>query len=123
MTALFTFDGYELSIEDDGLTCYAFLHKDGKQVGFVWMYNRQAVPLGMTLRRGNPVPNPEPYSSSQPLAVADSDSDFEATCAVRDGTFECAIYVKGILTSVVGDGDNPGWSRNAALDGPAALAL
>ncbi|MEQ1823298.1 MAG: hypothetical protein ABL949_12370 [Fimbriimonadaceae bacterium] len=115
--------GVTIAIESDDRCCYAYYTSAGNITGFVWLYNLGLNPMVIEGRSGNAVCNPNEYCKVPPISVGLVPDDFKGIWRERDGVLECAIYVRDKLTAVVGDGDQPGWCRNASVDGPFALTL
>jgi hypothetical protein len=115
--------GVALVIESDEQCCYAYYLSGGRVTGFVWLYNLGHLSDSLERKGDHGVCNPKKFCKVPPIAVGQVPEDFQSIWQERNGVLECAIYVCEKLTAVVGDGDQPGWCRNATVDGPFAFAL
>jgi hypothetical protein len=108
-------------LEDDGEVAYAYLFKNGRIVGDVWLYNVGDAPPTVNWhdRDSMPFRNPEQYclpndlprlTSSTPVSVQWSETDV-------------MIFIDGLACARMEEGSKPGWSRTARIEGPLAKPL
>jgi hypothetical protein len=117
--------GWEVIIEDDGEVCYAYLRHNEKIVSDAWLYNvapTPELPPWKDRSRRPPFLNPRQYVVEFPtIRRILKDDDWRLNWRQEDSTAE--IYVDGALIALLREGAKPGWSIDAASDGPCAKVL
>lgn len=120
------FNDYVLTFDDDGRVAYAYLKRDGRIVGDVWIYNRREAPERpeWSDRSKAPFANPAAHTLAEgrPTAPVGPD-DVRVEWGREDGRQTAYIQLCGDLVAVVGEGDKPGRCKFAAKDGPLARRL
>ena len=118
---------FSVIIEIDGKTCYAYLLKDQRIIGDVWLYNNIDTPNNVDWydKSGMPFLNPRAYAIDAPIFIITSPEDvnlkwtFKEYCRLE----KVEIYIKNTLVAVMNENSKPGWSINAKVDGPLAKVL
>ncbi len=114
---------FAVYIEDDDKVCYAYLWKEKKIVGDIWLYNSAPTPSEPEWHQKENLPflnaaefvneNLEPFNAWSPVEVT---WDFgEETVA--------NIFLSERLIAKLTVGSCPGWSSLVTKDGPLALKL
>lgn len=112
-----------LTFDDDGKVAYAYLKRDGKIVGDVWLYNRCPTPDLPEWKDRNNIP----FANCK--AYVHDDCRMTRSIRLKDVEVEwennerAYIYIFDALYGVVGVGDKPGYARLAAKDGPLAKVM
>lgn len=128
MPALIRFDHVEtrraVVLEDDDQVGYAYLLVDDQIVGDVWLYNvrkpPEVAPWKTEPRPGMPLQNPAQLSRSGcfvPRLTPDAVVELAWDASGVD------VTIFGVHSARLEAGKKPGWSRQAAEDGPLALAI
>jgi len=130
MSLLFRLDHeslpFSVVIEDDDRVAYAYLLHAGSIVSDVWLYNCIQTPEQPEWSDSSRAPfaNPRGYakrSMSKRIASAD---DVRVSWIVEGANLVRVELYRGVeLCAVVAPGMKPGYSRNAAKDGPLANAI
>ena len=122
----FSSDGidYELSIDDDGQACYAYLlDSDGKICADLWLYNRGQTPDRFEDPRGVPPRNPAQFVGDMRFQLPESPDDFSAQWWREGGVLYARVFIRKALVGILVPGKKPGWSIMAKKDGPVAKVL
>lgn len=111
-------------LEDDGRVAYAYLLIDEDIVSDVWLYNvgepPELAPWEVDPRPEMPFQNPA-HLTRRGLFVPRLSHDALVELAWDDDGVEVSIF--GVHSARLEAGKKPGWSRQAAADGPVALAI
>ena len=118
---------YTLAFEDNGRVAYAYLKKDQKIVGDVWLYNRCLAPK---------IPEWDNDKENTPYANIRDNISKEGTVQKRvenddvlvnwdeeEGHPVAYIYIFENLYGVIGVNDKPGYARFAVKNSPIALVM
>ncbi len=116
---------YSIIIEDDGSVAYAYLLKDEKIVGDVWLYNQGIAPAVVDWKNKDvPFLNPSVFLlSERTIAPIKKESDFNIKWTLENQKVQANIYIRGALIACLKPGDFPGFSTLVCKDGPLAKAL
>lgn len=118
--------GYSVVIEDDNRVAYAYLMRDKKIVGDVWLYNRGEPPNEPEWRDTSMMPfaNAREYAREYSIQVIpDLASIVVSWLGSKDGLQKVELHVDNEIFAAIAPGARPGWSRNAIKDGPLAQVL
>lgn len=115
-----------LTFDDDGKVAYAYLKKENRIVGDVWLYNRCETPEVPEWKDRNKIPfaNCKSYMSEEGRIkdpVGPDDVHVEWNCEHK--TPVACVYVFKNLLGVVGVDDKPGFARFAIHNGPLAKVM
>lgn len=115
---------WDVFVEDDGRTGYAYLRHRSKIVGDVWLYNRAPTPAHVDWSdRGDlPYPNRRELGDDLDVPPPSMPTDLSAYW-FHDDIVYAGVFVRGELFGILGEGRCPGWSRLARRPGPLALPL
>lgn len=116
----------DIIIEDDDRVGYAYLRRGGRIEGDVWLYNRIPAPIEPEWedRDKAPFANPKGFAFDPSLITISDTASITIECITgRDGIESVRLLTEGKLLAVLALGAKPGWSRNAAKDGPLAKLL
>jgi hypothetical protein len=117
---------FKVAVEDDDRVAYAYLLRDGRVVGDVWLYNRGLPPAAPEWhdRSKAPFANPRGFARAATVNPIRSVDDVRVEWIVERGELERAkVYLRGKLLALLAPGARPGWCRNAVKDGPLAKRL
>jgi hypothetical protein len=117
---------HSVVIEDDGNVAYAYLLRDRKIVGDVWLYNQKPTPARPEWDDKTKIPFLNPASYIQQPKIfrqITQDSEVRVEWLQRNGVTGAAIYIRGELHATVFEGEKPGSCRLAKNDGPLAKRL
>ena len=119
--------GCHLTIEDDDNVCYAYLLRNNRIVGDVWLYNRGHTPESVDWADKSLMPfkNPLGYAAEGAAwqDAIDDNGDLKIEWESLNGLMHVFIYFKGWLLAVLVDGSMPGYNSLAAADGPLAKVM
>jgi len=114
---------YAVFIEDDDKVCYAYLMKQKKIVGDIWLYNSVPTPSESEWHKKENLPflnpaefvneNLEPFDASSLVEVI---WDFGVETVAK-------IFLSERLIAKLTEGSCPGWSNLVRKDGPLALKM
>ena len=114
---------YAVFIEDDDKVCYAYLWKEKKIVGDIWLYNSAPTPNEPEWHSKENLPflnpaefvkeNLEPFDACSPVEVT---WDFGEEIVAN-------IFLASRLIAKLKEGSCPGWSSLVTKDGPLALKM
>jgi hypothetical protein len=114
---------FAVFIEDDDKVCYAYLWKEKKIVGDIWLYNHATTPSEPEWHKKENLPflnpaefvkeNLEPFDASSPVVVT---WDFGEEMVAN-------IYLASRLIARLTEGSCPGWSSLVSKDGPLAKKM
>ncbi len=112
-------------VEDNGRVAYAYLVREGRIIGDLWLYNRAESPVEPEWRERTKMPflNPVAFVDTMPvsqplLSGAELAAEWEIGA---DGVANSVrIYLRGRLYGVLAPAANPGWCVAALKDGPLA---
>jgi len=114
---------FAVLIEDDDKVCYAYLLKEKRIVGDIWLYNSAPTPnepewySKANLPFLNPAEfvseNLEPFNGSSPVVVT---WDFGEQTVAK-------IFLASRLIAKLTEGSCPGWSSLVIKDGPLAQQM
>ncbi|WP_286856427.1 MULTISPECIES: hypothetical protein [Sphingobacterium] len=114
---------FAVYIEDDDRVCYAYLWKEKKIVGDIWLYNSAPTPSEPEWNNKENLPflnpaefvkeNLKPFSASSSVEVT---WDFGEEVVAK-------IFLASRLIAKLNDGSRPGWSSLVTKDGPLALKM
>jgi len=114
---------FAVYIEDDDKVCYAYLWKEKKIVGDIWLYNSAPTPSEPEWNNKENLPflnpaefvkeNLKPFSASSPVEVT---WDFGEEIVAN-------IYLASRLIAKLKEGSFPGWSGLVTKNGPLASKL
>jgi hypothetical protein len=115
-------------VEDNGRVAYAYLIRENKMIGDLWLYNQAESPTEPEWRDRTKMPflNPASFvdmgAMSQPLQSSD---DIAAEWELGgDGVAtKVALYLHGQLYGVLAPMVKPGWCVAVLKDGPLAKRL
>lgn len=120
---------HSLVIEDDGKVAYAYLLKDNKIVGDVWLYNRCKTPEKPEWKNPKLMPFANPVDFVKEIegitCPPESDMSFDIKWKFNmNQEVECAcIYLDKQIFGKISIGDRPGYCILAKKDGPLAKTL
>lgn len=115
-------------VEDNGRVAYAYLIRENRMIGDLWLYNQAQSPVEPEWRDRTKMPflNPVPFvqmsSMAQPLQ---SGGDVAAEWEIgADGVaMRVKLFLYGQLYGVLAPAAKPGWCVAAVKDGPLAKCL
>jgi hypothetical protein len=115
-------------VEDNGRVAYAYLIREGKMIGDLWLYNQAETPIEPEWRDRTKMPflNPIAFVDTSTMAQPlQSEDDLEAEWEVgADGVAtRVRLYLYGCLYGVLAPAAKPGWSVAVVKDGPLAKLL
>jgi hypothetical protein len=120
------YNSFILTFEDDGKVAYAYLKKNGKIVGDVWLYNRCGIPRIPEWTDPNNIPfaNCNGYMSEEGLMNQEVEIGHVLVDWEQEETGPIAyVYIFENLYGVVGLNDKPGYARFAIKDSPIAKVM
>jgi len=114
---------FAVLIEDDDKVCYAYLLKEKRIVGDIWLYNSAPTPTEPEWHSNANLPflnpaefvseNLEPFNGSSPVVVT---WDFGEQTVAK-------IFLASRLIAKLTEGSCPGWSSLVIKDGPLAQQM
>lgn len=127
-TVQFQQDRWEIIVEDDDRTAYAYLVEDGQIVSDVWLANRVvAGPPEWRLPNARdlmPFLNPDEFVLPGRLQRRASDPDLlRVDWRLMDAVPRAVLTDRDEILAVLAPGARPGWSVDARRDGPLARLL
>ncbi len=121
---------YRVDIEDDGVrVAYAYIARDGRIVGDVWLYNHGVTSdapewTAPAPRALLPFKNPSGLAKVEPFNPIADASEVTIAWFVDDRARVGAdVSIRGRLHARVVAGETPGWCVLAIRDGPIARAF
>lgn len=120
--------GYLLIINDDGRTCYAYLHQpDYIVVGDVWLYNRFVATgqSGLTVpKRGEAIPiEVEFIDESVDLTELAKNNITAVFSDENSERIEARIFSNDTLAAIICEGSCPGWTITVKKTCPWGIRL
>lgn len=117
---------YSLVIEDDDKVAYAYLLKNEKLVGDVWLYNRTDTPDLPEWHNQDKAPfaNPKEYSDQPAIIPILTEDDISLNWNFEKLNFKnVEIVYKDTLIARLCDDSKPGWCIWVKKNGPLAKVL
>ncbi len=114
---------FAVYIEDDDKVCYAYLWKEKKIVGDIWLYNSAPTPSEPEWNKKENLPflNPAEFVREN-LEPFDAWSPVEVTWDFGEETV-AKIFLSERLIAKLTVGARPGWSSLVTKDGPLAQKM
>ncbi|WP_312192652.1 hypothetical protein [Sphingobacterium sp.] len=114
---------FAVFIEDDDKVCYAYLWKEKRIVGDIWLYNKAPTPSQPEWHSKENLPflNPSEFVKEN-LEPFDAWSPIEVTWDFGE-EIVANIFLASRLIAKLTVGSCPGWSSLVTKDGPLALKL
>ena len=112
-------------LEDNGRVAYAYLIREGKVIGDLWLYNQAETPVEPEWRDRTKTPflNPAAFvdatAMAQPLQSGE-DSAIEWEIGADGWATSAKLYLYGQLYGILSPQAKPGWCVAALKDGPLA---
>ncbi len=115
-------------VEDDGRVAYAYLVRENRMIGDVWLYNQAESPIEPEWRDRIKMPflNPVSYVNLEAMAPPlKSRDDLAVAWEVgKEGIVtQVSVYLHGRLYGILEPMAKPGWCVAALKDGPLAKCL
>jgi hypothetical protein len=117
---------YRVTFDDDGKVAYAYLEQGEAILGDVWLFNRCETPdrSEWSARSKLPFANCRGYMKDEgrvqePVSLEDVTVEWEYT----DERPRAFVYLFGDLVASLSEGEKPGFSRFASIDGPLAKRM
>ncbi len=114
---------FAVFIEDDDKVCYAYLWKEKRIVGDIWLYNNAPTPSQPEWHSKENLPflNPAEFVKEN-LEPFDAWSPIEVTWDFSEETV-ANIFLASRLIAKLTVGSRPGWSSLVTKDGPLAQKM
>jgi hypothetical protein len=116
---------FSVVIDDDDRVAYAYLLKDGKICGDVWLYNCESPPKKPEWSDPSKAPfaNPQEFAAENSLRITDIGLINLRWKKNKESLERAEICLADELLAILAPGAKPGWCRNARKDSPLAKAL
>jgi hypothetical protein len=126
-TLKFDHDKFSLIIDEDERVAYAYLLRNGRIVGDVWLFNKieaDQFPEWKTKLNEPPFLNPPQFCGAIPFGVPVVMDRYAVNWEVSaNAPTRADVLIDGVLVARIEDGSKPGWSTLVSKDGPLAKRL